>query len=127
MKDAVGEARRYLDNAREILREKAGNTDGYYKDKKYVKMAGHTAYSGVLVALDSFLNVKKKGRKSVEWYQQELLSADKKIRDRFNSAYEILHIFMGYDGVSNSKVVKEGLHEAEEIINWIDIRTSVKD
>ena len=50
MQANTAEAMRYIDNAKEILREKAKKEDGLYQDKKYVKMAGHTAYSGVLLA-----------------------------------------------------------------------------
>ncbi|WP_461141388.1 DUF5618 family protein [Spirosoma pomorum] len=42
------------------MRNKAHKEDGYYQDSKYVKMAGHTAYVGVLVALDELLG--KKGK-----------------------------------------------------------------
>jgi hypothetical protein len=78
MKD-ITEAKRYISNAKEILREKAIKENGVYKDRKYVKMAGHTAYAGVLVALDSVLgDKKKKTRKSVEWYQKELSELTKK-------------------------------------------------
>jgi TPP-dependent indolepyruvate ferredoxin oxidoreductase alpha subunit len=80
--NAIEEAKRYLENAKEILSTKAKKEDGYYQDKKYVKMAGHTAYTGVLVALDAFLN-KKKGRKSIEWYKEELSKADKKVLNQF--------------------------------------------
>ena len=43
----ITEACRYLDNAKEILKEKAQKEDRYYKDVKYVKMAGNTAYNRV--------------------------------------------------------------------------------
>ena len=39
---------RHLSNAKEILVEKAILENGKYHDKKYVKMARHTAYCGVL-------------------------------------------------------------------------------
>ena len=87
----IVEAHRYLENAKEILREKAQKEDKYYKDAKYVKMAGNTAYNGLLVALDGLFGIKKKGRKSVDWYQEELGKIDRKILNAFNSAYEVLH------------------------------------
>lgn len=62
--NTVQEAKRYLDNAREILREKARKENGYYQDRKYVRMAGNTAYNGVLVALDSVLEEKIKAEKT---------------------------------------------------------------
>jgi len=65
--DSILAAKRYLDNAKEILREKALKDDGYYQDFKYVKMAGHTAYTGILLALDFYPGKKGKGRKDVDW------------------------------------------------------------
>jgi len=51
------EAMRYMDNAKEYLKN-AQKEDGFYLDKKYVKTACGTAYNGVLVALDGFLTLK---------------------------------------------------------------------
>ena len=90
----IVEAHRYLNNAKDILKEKALKEDGVYKDRKYVKMAGHTAYFGVLVALDGILGIKKKGRKSVLWYQEELSKLDKKVLNTFNIVYDTLHLSM---------------------------------
>lgn len=121
--DSIAEARRYLENAKVILSEKAKKEDGYYQDKKYIKMAGHTAYSGVLVALNALLSDKKKNtRKSVEWYQKELSNLDKKITRSFSDVYEILHLSMSYDGIKNAKVISIGLQEAEKIIAWSEQR-----
>ena len=122
MENSVREARRYLDNAKELLRDKAKKEGKYYQDKKYVKLAGHAAYSGVLVALDVLIGGKK-GRKSAEWYQENLRKIDRKALDAFNSIYNILHLSMAYDGERNVVVSKEGLEEAEELINWVETRT----
>lgn len=122
MTTATTEAMRYIDNAKDILREKAKKEDGYYQDNKYVKMAGHTAYSGILVALDGLLGAKKKGRKSVDWYKAELAKMDKKITSAFTNAYDILHLSLGYDGATNVKLAQLGFEEAENIIHWVDTR-----
>ncbi|WP_254561230.1 DUF5618 family protein [Dyadobacter diqingensis] len=114
------EAKRHLTNARDILSDKARKENGYYQDRKYVKMAGHTAYAGVLVALDSVLGDKKRGRKSVEWYKEELGRQDKKILSAFLAAYDTLHLAMSYDGNLNSKVATAGLEDAEKIIAWVE-------
>ena len=118
----IEEAHRYIDNAQQILKEKTHKEDGYYQDKKYVKMAGNTAYSGVLEALDGYFGIKKKGRKSVEWYQEELGKIDRKILTTFNSAYNNLHLFMGYDGELDVKICKAGLDKAETIIQWVETK-----
>ena len=86
--EAVTEAKRYLSNAKEILREKGAKDEGYYRDSKYVKMAGHTAYSGVLFALDHYFGKKAKGRKDVDWYRTNLSKEDRKMLDSFTTVYE---------------------------------------
>src|SRR5437879_5173116 len=117
MKDELKEAKRYLLNAKEILREKAGKQDRFYLDKKYVRMAGNTAYNGVLEALDAIVPSPPKGkRKSIEHYQNHLAKKDKKILALLNDAYNTLHLAMGYDGNLNSLVIKGGLDTADEII-----------
>jgi hypothetical protein len=124
MDTSIQEAKMYLDNARGILSEKANKKDGYYQDTKYVKVAGHTAYAAVLVALDSYLGKKGKGRKDVDWYKQRLSALDKKLLTRFVCVYDILHLSMSYDGIPNASVAKIGLKEAELIIDWLESRTA---
>jgi uncharacterized protein (UPF0332 family) len=117
------EAIRYMDNAKEVL-QKAGKEDDYYKDGKYVRMACGTAYNGVLIALDTYLllkGIKKtRGRKSIEYYHDNISKLDKKLLNHVNGAYEILHLSGYYDGIKNVRVVKEGLDEAYKIINKIN-------
>lgn len=120
----IDEARRYLSNAKQILSEKAGKEDGLYKDRKYVKMAGHTAYIGVLEALDVVFGKKEKGRKSVDWYKEELSIVDKKMLSLFVAAYDTLHLAMSYDGNLLAGVSREGLDAAEKIINWAEQKTA---
>jgi len=118
------EAIRYMDNAKESLKnaKKEGN---YYNDSKYVKTACGTAYSGVLVALDGFLLVKglskpkKSLRKSIEFYQENVAKIDKKMLNYINGAYKILHLLGYYDGTNNVAVVKAGFDEAYKIIEKI--------
>ena len=119
----IADARRHLENARKILRENGKKEDGFYTDAKYVAMAGHTAYRGILIALNELMKqhgIKKKTRKHVDDYQDFLARLDKKMLNYFNTAYEILHLVMGYDGIGDFKVVQRGLECAEEIINWTE-------
>ena len=117
------EATRYMDNAKEDLK-KAKKEGLYYRDIKYVKRACGTAYSALLVALDGFLilkGVSQKGkrRKSIEYYKENLTRIDKKMLDYLNSAYEILHLWGYYDGITKASVVKDGFDEAYKIIEKI--------
>ncbi len=87
-------------------------------------MAGHTAYAGILVALDEFLGKKGKGRKDVSWYKDHLAKLDKKLLTTFVSAYDTLHLSMSYDGNPNATVAAVVIQEAETIINWVETRTA---
>ena len=120
--DNIIEAHRYIDNAKEMLREKGQKDGRHYNDKKYVKLAGHAAYTGILLALDGYFQRGKRTRKNVDWYKAELSKIDKKLLASFNSAYELLHLNMGYDGATNVMIASAGLEDAEEIINWIEQR-----
>ncbi|GHT77198.1 hypothetical protein AGMMS50262_17580 [Bacteroidia bacterium] len=116
------EALRYMDNAKETL-TKAGKEDGRYQDKKYVKTACGIAYNGVLIALDTYLALhgikKTKGRKSIEYYEENISKWDKKLLNAVDEAYEILHLWGYYDGTRNARVVKDGFDTAYKIIEKI--------
>ena len=126
LKNPINEAERYLQNARQILSEKAGKEGNYYSDKKYVKLAGHAAWSGVLVALDGVLGVKKglgrNQRAEFKDYQEAMSKVDKKMNRPLYNSYETLHIVLGYDGNLNYGVVQSGLKEAQYIIDWANKR-----
>jgi hypothetical protein len=123
-KEYYGEAMRYMDNAKEYLKQ-AKKEDNHYHDKKYVKTACGTAYNGLLVALDGFLMLKgvekpkEKLRKSIEYYQSNITKIDKKMLNYLNDAYEILHLWGYYDGIGSVTVVKDGFDTAYKIIDKI--------
>lgn len=120
--DPYKEAMRYIDNANETL-NRAGLDENYYIDEKYVKTACGTAYSGALKALDFLFALKgvqkRKGRKSIEYYQQNLSKIDKKLLDKLNTAYRVLHLDGYYDGEKNSKVIAAGFDSAISIIHFL--------
>ena len=116
----ISEAKRYITNAREILKTKAGlSIPGFYADKKYVKMASHTAWCGVVVAMDTILPPQPKGtRKTVDTYKKFLATRNRKTLTEFVSAYNYLHLYCGYDGELNKNAAQTGLKLAENIIDW---------
>ncbi len=128
MNPVIREANRYLANAKELLVQKAKRTNGVYKDKKYVKMAGHTAYCGVLHALDQLIipsgeaRTKKGVRKSVDYYRELLAKYDKKMLAEFNNLYDTLHLSLGYDGNTDAGIAKRGLVMAKEFIDKVATR-----
>ena len=114
------EAIRYVDNAKEILSTKAKKEDGYYTDKKYVRMAGNTLWNGVLEALEyKFPDVKSgKGRPDINKYKEAITKTNPRMIKLVMNAYNTLHLTMGYDGNLNYTVAQEGIKEAIEIIDW---------
>lgn len=128
MNPVIREANRHLANAKEILVQKAKRTNGIYKDKKYVKMAGHTAYCGVLHALDQLIMPSEKSRtqknirKSVDYYRSLLAKYDKKMLAEFNNLYDTLHLSLGYDGNTEAGIAKRGLEMAKEFIDKVATR-----
>ena len=119
------EAIRYMDNAREYLKQ-AQKEGAIYQDPKYVRTACGTAYSGVLIAMDGYCILKgihtsnsKKERKSIEYYQKNIAKQDKKLLVHLNIAYQILHLSGYYDGVQSVDVIKTGFSFANTIIEKI--------
>lgn len=122
LKNPIKEAERYLQNARQILSEKAEKDGDYYNDSKYVKMAGNTAWNGVLVALDAAFNVRtnlKNGQRAeFKDYQSAVAKYDKKMPRVLLNAYDLLHKSLGYDGVTRYKIVQDSMIQAKEIVSW---------
>ena len=119
------EAVRYMDNAREYLKN-AQKEGKIYHDPKYVRSACGTAYSGVLIAMDGYCILKgihtsnsKKERKSIEYYKKNIAKQDKKLLVNLNIAYQILHLYGYYDGVQSVDVIKTGFSFANTIIEKI--------
>ena len=122
LENPIAEAERYLQNAREILSEKAEKDGDYYNDSKYVKMAGNTAWNGVLVALDAVLpvrsNLKKGQRPEFKDYQEAMSKIDAKMTRSLLTAYESLHKTLGYDGNLRYKIVQDSMEQAYIIVQW---------
>jgi hypothetical protein len=101
---AYAEVMRYMSNAKETL-QRARKEDKYYADKKYVRTACGTAYNGVLLALETYLELKgveiPKGRKhkSIEFYVASVAKLDGKLLKELHAAYRALHIDGYYEGV----------------------------
>ena len=119
--DPVSEARRYVQNAKDILLEKANlNTETQlYRDRKYVKMAGNTLWNGVLLILDAVFHVKKnrKSRPDIIDYQKAIAQRDHKLLDYVTTGYDVMHLSMGYDGVQKKSICNDGIFLANEIID----------
>ena len=111
-----------MDNAKATLKH-AGKEDLFYKDEKYVKTACGTAYNAVLKALDGYFMLKGiakgKGRKNIQYYEENLSALDRKLLNYLNNAYEILHLSGYYDGMTDVKTITRGFELAYGIIDKI--------
>lgn len=120
-KDPIEEARRYVDNAKKILKEN-GELDPetrLYGDRKYVKMAGDTLWKGVLLILDTVFHVRKdrRTRVHIEDYQEAVNKRDKKLAKLVYSSYLTMHLYMGYDGVQVKATCDDAFRMANDIID----------
>lgn len=127
-KDPIAEARRYMANAKEILRDKAIKDGDFYKDSKYVKMAGHTMWTGCLLALDYALKIptRKDGRKDINDYKTAATKVDKKLLTYVVTGYNSMHLSMSYDGNKLVKLVQGSFDTMKYIIDWCEQRMSKK-
>lgn len=119
----IEEARRYYDNAEELLTKNGQLNDkkNLYEDDKYVRMAGDTLWKGCLIALDAVFKVKDKAQKGqrvdIADYRNAVTKRDKKLLDFVNTGYETMHLYMGYDGTKSKKTCEAGFDMAKSIID----------
>ncbi len=122
----IQEAKRYLENAKKLLSEKAGKQEKYYTDKKYVRMAGNTAWNGVLIALNATLQVektlKKDSRSSIDTYKTLARKEGYELLNLIGEAYNHLHLYMGYDGVLVVSTVNTAMSLANDTVAWCEAR-----
>ena len=108
-------------NAKETLSQKARLNNEYqsYEDRKYVRAAGHFLWNAVLIMLEAKYQLKKnkQSRVDIDDYKALLTHDDKKLLSMVNNAYDIMHLFMGYDGVLKKSVCQDGIDLANEIID----------
>lgn len=117
----IQEARRYVANAEEILRERGQlDEDGIeYKDEKYVRAAGNYLWLGVLMALDTVFHVRddRRTRVHINDYYEAISKRDGKLLDWVDNAYGIIHCYMNYDGNPGKKLCDNGFDYANRIID----------
>ena len=120
-KNPIDEARRYVDNARETLREKGEfNAElNRYDDEKYVRAAGNYLWLGVLMALDAVFNVRedRRTRVDIKDYREAVGRRDKKLLALVNDGYDVMHLYMNYDGNQSKGISDEGFRLANNIID----------
>ena len=120
-KNPIAEARRYVDNARETLKEKGelNLETKRYEDEKYVRAAGSYLWLGVLMALDAVFHVRKDRRTRVDInaYLDAVGKRDRKLLDYVNDGYDVMHLYMMYDGIQAKDVCDSGFRLANTIID----------
>lgn len=119
--DTIEEARRYVANAKDTLKEKGKlDEDGMaYGDRKYIRAAGNYLWLGVLIALDVVFNVSqgKRTRPDINDYRNAVVNRDKKLLTLINIGYETIHLSMNYDGNQSKAVCDEGFRLTNAIID----------
>ena len=120
-REPITEARRYVDNARDILKERGKlDEEGFqYEDEKYVRAAGNYLWLGVLMALDGVFHVRedRRTRVNIEAYQEAVSKRDLKLLSWLTDGYNIIHLYMTYDGNTSKDLCDLGFEYANRIIN----------
>ncbi len=120
-KDPIAEARRYVENARKTLDENGElNVElSRYDDEKYVRAAGNYLWLGALMALDAVFHVRKDRRTRVDIkdYQEAVGKRDRKLLALMNDGYDVMHLYMNYDGNQAKGVCDTGFRLANNIID----------
>lgn len=120
-KDPIAEARRYVENARKTLDENGElNVElCRYDDEKYVRAAGNYLWLGALMALDAVFHVRKDRRTRVDIkdYQKAVGKRDRKLLALMNDGYDVMHLYMNYDGNQAKGVCDTGFRLANNIID----------
>ena len=110
--EPIKEARRYVDNAREILEERGKLDDeGFqYEDEKYVRAAGNYLWLGILMALDGVFHVRedRRTRVNIEAYEEAVGKRDLKLLSWLTEGYSIIHLYMTYDGITSKDLCDLG-------------------
>ena len=120
-KKPIEEARRYVENARTVLKEHGKlNVEGrYYEDEKYVRAAGNYLWLGALMALDAVFHVRsdRRTRVNINAYLEAIGERERKLLNWVDNGYNIMHLYMNYDGIQAKTVCDEGFHLANDIID----------
>lgn len=123
--EAIQEAKRYYENAKEILKRVVIQY-GRYSDAKPVREACGIAYISSLFAIDSY--ILSKGIKWTElptsydgyWDWLSKVPHNGKLKASLNTVYENLHILGYYRGGVGVAMIKEGFAHARSIIDTFD-------
>lgn len=120
-KNPFEEARRYVDNAKMTLKENGelNPETNRYEDPKYVRAAGNYLWHGVLIALDAVFNVRndKRTRVHINAYEEAVSKRDNKLLGWVTDGYQIMHLYMNYDGIQSKKICDNGFQIANNIID----------
>ena len=110
-----------MDNAREILegRGKLDDEGFQYQDEKYVRAAGNYLWLGILMALDGVFHVRedRRTRVNIEAYEEAVGKRDLKLLSWLTDGYDIIHLYMTYDGNTSKNLCDLGFEYANRIIN----------
>ena len=118
----IAEAKRYLSNAKTILKEKAIKDGIYYTDSKYTRMAGNCMWNGCLIALSYALNLtpSRNQRLDINDFKAAATKRSKKLLTDIVEGYNVMHLYMGYDGTKSVGTISDGVKIMKSIIDWCE-------
>lgn len=121
MKNPIEKAKSKAENAKSILKEN-GMLDeaiNHYQNKKYVRKAGRMLWRAVLIALDAVYDVRMDRRTKVyiDDYLHAIAKQDQSLAVVVDNGYNVIHVYMAYDGCQHKPISDEGFRLANVIID----------
>jgi Domain of unknown function (DUF5618) len=113
-------SRLVLKQSEEILK-RAGKYKLCFADRKYVKLAGITAWKAILGALNITFDLKINAEPlNFKEYQKLIQSVDEIQIKVFNSTYDTLYKALALDGNLKVLIAEEGFKDAINMLEWCE-------
>lgn len=122
-KDPIKKAWAHWHKAQEILATKAGADDGYYTERKYIRMAGKKAWKGVVIAVHAVLDIRDlpEGESLyIEHYRPLIEPIDKEAFLDLQSAFLGLCRSMVWDNTSGVEIINLYMEVAHKLLTWCE-------
>lgn len=113
------DAQHWIDRAYYTLDYKATRKNGYYTNRKWVRLAGRQAYQGLQVSLTTLLGKPAKGQSTHAYYRDQLTVDYPELVEPYRAVYAELVQRMGHQGHRRVRLAQAMLANAESLVDQV--------